>query len=304
MTKKLIIDTDPGVDDIVALVLALGSPKLEVRLLTTVAGNVGVEKVTQNALDLLHFLKKEVPVARGNALPLYGAITDAAEIHGAGGISGWTFEPSPERVLAEHGVLALREELLNSPEPVTLVGIGPLTNFALLFRQYPEVLPQVAEVVFMGGGFGAGNTTTAAEFNVYADPVATSIVLSSGVPVTMIGLDVTSHALIHQASANVLKMSSPVGEMVATLLAHYPGGDLTTGIRMHDACTIAYLLAPELFERAEKHVAVGIEGIARGLTVAGHDAKFNVPGPLINVLTSVQAETFETWLVEQIRQAW
>lgn len=300
MVKKVIIDTDPGVDDMVALVLALKSRELNVRLLTTVAGNVGVEKTTANALNLLHFLGETVPVARGNSLPLYGYITDASEIHGKSGISGWSFEPSSQLVLPAHAVVAMRDELMRSQEKVTLIGIGPLTNYALLFRQYPEVLSKIEEVIFMGGALGLGNTTTAAEFNAYADPVALSIVLNGGVPVTMIGLDVTSQALIYQESVDKLKLSGQVGVMLGTLLEHYPGGNLAEGQRMHDACTIAYLLAPHLFTTETKAVALGIEGIARGLTVAADDAKFSVPGAMINVVTSVDASAFEAWLLTQL----
>ena len=149
MVKPIIIDTDPGIDDVVAITAALYSEKLDVKLITSVGGNVGIENTTRNAVDLVSFLGKKIPVARGAHEPVFNQLETAAEVHGSSGIGNYTFNHDHEqtKLLKEHAVIALKEAILDSNDPVTLVPIGPLTNIALLLKQYPEVKENIEEIV-------------------------------------------------------------------------------------------------------------------------------------------------------------
>ncbi|KAG4065588.1 hypothetical protein HA402_016218 [Bradysia odoriphaga] len=152
----MILDTDPGIDDAVALVAALFHPKIDLRLVSTVAGNVSVDKTTNNALRLLHFLGASTPVARGAAAPLVRKLEDASHIHGNSGLDGYEFAEPTRQIVDGHAVEVMRDLLLASKEPLVLVPIGPLTNIALLLTLYPECKPAIARIVMMGGSAGAG----------------------------------------------------------------------------------------------------------------------------------------------------
>ncbi len=190
MTKRpIIIDTDPGIDDAVALAIALFSEKLDVKLLTTVAGNVGLDNVTDNLLKILDYVEKDIPVAMGAEEPLLKEMSDASSVHGLSGMEGFEFDPPSKRsLLDEHAITAMRRVILASDEPVTLVPIGPLTNIALLLKVYPEVKQNIKDIVLMGGSVTRGNKGVMAEFNIYFDPDAAKIVFMSGLPIVMAGL--------------------------------------------------------------------------------------------------------------------
>lgn len=176
----LIIDTDPGTDDAVAIALAVFNPRFDVRLITTVAGNVSIEATTTNALKLMAYYGKDVPVARGAAEPLIRQLDDASDIHGKTGMEGFDFpEPKTELLLDKHAVEAMRDEIMASAEPVTVMPIGPLTNIALLLKTFPEVKSRIERIVLMGGSVTRGNKGVMAEFNIFVDPEAAKIVLTS-----------------------------------------------------------------------------------------------------------------------------
>lgn len=186
----LIIDTDPGIDDAVAIALAVFNPRFDVRLITTVAGNVSIEATTTNALKLMAYYGKDVPVARGAAEPLIRQLDDASDIHGKTGMEGFDFpEPKTELLLDKHAVEAMRDEIMASAEPVTVMPIGPLTNIALLLKTFPEVKSRIERIVLMGGSVTRGNKGVMAEFNIFVDPEAAKIVLTSGLDITMATLD-------------------------------------------------------------------------------------------------------------------
>lgn len=191
MKHKIILDTDPGIDDAVMISTALTDPQLDVALITTVAGNVTVDKTTKNALKLVDFFNKDVPVAAGAADPLIKKFEDAARIHGESGMAGYDFPEPTSKPLTLHAVQALHETLKNSAEPITLITTGAYTNIALLLREYPEIKPKIKQIIAMGGSLGRGNMTSAAEFNVFTDPHAAQIMYSSQIPLVMVGLDVT-----------------------------------------------------------------------------------------------------------------
>lgn len=298
MKRPIIIDTDPGIDDAVALALAIRSEELDVRLITTVAGNVDVEKTTTNALKLVEFLGADIPVAKGCGLPLLKKLENAKDIHGESGMDGYDF-PAPTRsVTGVHAVEAMREAILNSPEKITLVPIAALTNVAILFTMYPEVKEKIEEIVMMGGSLSGGNTNTSAEFNIYVDPHAAAIVFQAGVKIRMAGLDVTRTAVLHHENSLRIKETGKVGEMFYSLFQHYRGGSLKNGLRVHDACAIACLLEPDLFETQDRYVEVATEGVAAGTLVADAAMKKNQDKePNVTVCMKIDPVRFEEWMV-------
>lgn len=219
----LIIDTDPGIDDAVAIALAVFNPRFDVRLITTVAGNVSIEATTTNALKLMAYYGKDVPVARGAAEPLIRQLDDASDIHGKTGMEGFDFpEPKTELLLDKHAVEAMRDEIMASAEPVTVMPIGPLTNIALLLKTFPEVKSRIERIVLMGGSVTRGNKGVMAEFNIFVDPEAAKIVLTSGLDITMATLDAGLGTVIPPEKTAQLKDMGKVG-----LMAHdLPGFNL------------------------------------------------------------------------------
>lgn len=299
--RPIIIDTDPGIDDAAALCIALRHPQLDVKLLSTVAANVTVDKTTANALKLTQFLDVDVPVARGCAAPLLKTLEPSSHIHGESGMDGYDFPPLTRKPLERHSVEVMREMIMESPEKVTLVPIGTHTNIAILLRMYPEVKENIEEIVTMGGGIAGGNTTSAAEFNIYNDPHAAAMVFSSGVPVTMLGLNVTNHALLHLDGALKIRESGPVGEMLYGLFRFYRGGTLEAGLRIHDACTICYLVHPEFFTAEKRFIEVATEGPAAGATVMRSNLiKEDDREPKTNVCMGIDSEKFEEWFISEL----
>lgn len=218
----LIIDTDPGIDDAVAIALAVFNPRFDVRLITTVAGNVSIEATTTNALKLMAYYGKDVPVARGAAEPLIRQLDDASDIHGKTGMEGFDFpEPKTELLLDKHAVEAMHDEIMASAEPVTVMPIGPLTNIALLLKTFPEVKSRIERIVLMGGSVTRGNKGVMAEFNIFVDPEAAKIVLTSGLDITMATLDAGLGTVIPPEKTAQLKDMGKVGLMAHDLFQRY-----------------------------------------------------------------------------------
>lgn len=301
--RNIIIDTDPGIDDAVAIALAIRSDMLDVRLITTIAGNVDVDKTTLNALKLVEFFDVDIPVAKGFSTPLLKKLENASDIHGESGMDGYDFPTPTREVLSVHAVEALRYTILNSKEKITLVPIAALTNIAILFSMYPEVKDNIEEIVMMGGSLSSGNTNTVAEFNIFVDPHSASIVFNSGVKITMVGLDVTRKAILYHDNSLKIKESGKVGDMFYSMFKHYRGGSLQNGLRVHDACAIAYLLKKEIFETKEMYIDVVTDGIAAGALVADAAMKKNKDKKAnINVCIDVDAVAFGDWIVSEFRK--
>lgn len=305
MSRPIIIDCDPGLDDAIALAMALRAPKLEVKAITTSAGNQTPDKTLHNALGLLTLMQREdIPVAGGAAKPLMRELVIADYVHGKTGM-GNTHLPQPNSQAVKQTAVELIAELLRtSAEPVTLVVTGPMTNIALLLAQHAELKDNIERIVFMGGGMNAGNTTPVAEFNFYVDPEAAEMVLQSGVPLTMAGLNVTHQALVlPQDIERIRRIANPVAAAVASMLDFYlplylshPRG--LPGAAMHDPCTIAWLLAPELFE--SRQLWVGVETVGKytaGMTVVDEFAQSGKPAN-VEVLTTINREGFIDLLAE------
>lgn len=301
--RPIIIDTDPGIDDAVALAIALYSEKLDVRLITTIAGNVSLQKVTTNALRLLKFFGKNVPVALGADRPLIKAPIDASDIHGSTGMDGFEFEePTEDLVLKEHAVNAMRRVIMESDEPITLVPIGPLTNIALLLKMYPEVKEKIAEIVLMGGSTTRGNMGVMSEFNIFADPEAAKIVFSAGLPVVMVGLDVGLKALVYPEDSAELKVMNETGNMIYQLFQKYRGGSMKTGLKMYDSCAIAYLLQPEMFQVVDTFVDVELNGsLTAGCTVVDLKGYLKQPSNA-KVCVDLDPDMFKQWFMESLRK--
>lgn len=270
----LIIDSDPGLDDALAIGLAIARPELDVLAVTTVGGNADVRHCTENALRLLHaYGRGDIPVAEGAAGPLVGEVVRATEVHGEGGIGTTELPSADAKAVPEHAVELMARILREQPDPVAIAPIGPLTNIALLLRLYPELAERIAHLSIMGGSIGEGNTTVSAEFNIYADPEAADVVFRSGVPITMMGLDVTHQALLDRASSEALRSSGTASARIAAELTDYAldrnmewSGRTTTAI--HDAVAVGHLAIGDLVDVAPYHVAVDTtDGPARGRTV-------------------------------------
>lgn len=275
--RKIIIDTDPGQDDAVAILLALASPELDVLGITAVAGNVPLPLTTKNALIVCELAGREdVKVFAGCDAPLSRALVTAEHVHGKTGLDGPQL-PTPKMALQEaHAVDFIIETLRAEPSgTVTLCPLGPLTNIATAFQRAPDIVERVQEIVLMGGAyFQVGNITPTAEFNIYVDPEAADIVFKSGVPIVVMPLDVTHKALTTRPRVEAFRaMGTEPGRMVAEWTDFFERFDKekygSEGAPLHDPCVIAYLLKPDLFQGREVNVMVetGSE-LTMGMTVA------------------------------------
>ncbi|MNJ49477.1 Non-specific ribonucleoside hydrolase RihC [compost metagenome] len=260
---------------------------------------MGLDKVTLNALKLLKFFKKNIPVAMGADRPLIKSPIDASNVHGSTGMDGYDFEePTKELLLQENAVNAMHRVIMESEQPVTLVPIGPLTNVALLLRMYPEVKEKIAEVVIMGGSTARGNAGVMAEFNIFADPEAAKIVFQSNLPVVMVGLDVGLKALVYPEDSERLKDMNETGQMIYQLFQKYRGGSMKTGLKMYDSCAIAYLLQPEMFTVADTFVDVELSGsLTAGCTVVDLKGYLGQENNA-KVCVDIDPQMFKTWFLE------
>ncbi|MEG0329428.1 MAG: ribonucleoside hydrolase RihC [Longicatena sp.] len=300
--RPIIIDTDPGIDDALAIAIALFSEELDVKLITTVAGNVGLDKVTYNTLRLLKYFEKDIPVAKGATCPLIRPYEDASSVHGKSGMEGFEFEEPTQTPLKENAINAMRTVIMESNEPITIVPIAPLTNIALLLKCYPEVKANIKEIVLMGGSASRGNKGVMSEYNIGVDPEAAHIVFHSGIKLTMVGLDVGLKALVLPEDSERIRKMNKTGEMAYCLFKKYRGGSFTTGLKMYDSTAIAYLLKPELFEIVETYVDVELCGsMTTGCTLVdlkGYLGKNNNA----SVCLDIDGDRFREWFIEAIRR--
>ena len=273
---RIIIDTDPGQDDAVAILVALASPEIEVLAITAVAGNVPLALTARNARVVCELAgRPEVPVHAGCDRPLARALVTAEHVHGKTGLDGADL-PDPTMPLSDiHAVDAIVEHLRREPPgTVTLCPLGPLTNVAAALARAPDIAGRIARIVMMGGAyFEVGNVTPAAEFNVYVDPEAARAVLASGVPTTVVPLDCTHKALTTRARNAAFAEAGRVGRVVAGWTGFFERFDRekygSEGAPLHDPCVIAWLLRPDLFTGRKVNVEVEVESpLTRGMTVA------------------------------------
>lgn len=271
--RHVLIDCDPGHDDALAIMTALAHPEeMSILGITTVGGNQTLQKVTKNAGNLLGFLHAKVPLASGQAQPLVKELMPAPEAHGDSGMDGPSFSGVDYPLTSDQGVRFLYEMIMTCPDKVAIAALAPLTNLALLLKVFPEVREKIECISMMGGGISHGNCTELAEFNIYVDPEAAQIVLTSGIPVIMAGLDVTEKAVITVEEIESLKGKGRVSQLAYELLHFYHETGKQFGFRdspLHDLCAVAWLLRPELFSGTAQNVQVVTDdGKARGLTFA------------------------------------
>jgi purine nucleosidase/pyrimidine-specific ribonucleoside hydrolase len=279
----VLLDCDPGHDDAIAILLALGCPDIDLLAVTTCFGNCSVEDGTRNALQVLELANADVPVAAGASGPLAQQAVLGDYVHGASGLDGPRLPPprrSPEPITA---VELMAATLSTSVVPITVVATGPITNVATLLQTHPELNHRISEIVFMGGSTQRGNHTPAAEFNTYADPEALDICLNSGLPVRMVGLNLTHQALATQeVVARLRSLPGRLGQITSAWMGFF--GESYQRVwsfdspPVHDPCTIAWLARPRLIESTSAFVAVELTGRwTRGMTVVDLDHRLAKP---------------------------
>jgi inosine-uridine nucleoside N-ribohydrolase len=263
---RVIIDTDPGVDDALALLLAMRSPELKIEAITPVAGNVPLELTLPNALRLVEIAgRTDIPVAAGARAPLVRRLVTATYAHGENGLGGAVFPEPTTRPVAEPAAEYIRRIVRKYPHQVTLITLGPLTNVATALNGDPELAGMVRGLTMMGGSLSGGNITPAAEFNVYVDPEAARIVFQSGIPITMVGLDVTRKTSLTDDHVRVLEAAqNPVSQAAAKIgrnaINHNRERGFLVGPNMHDSLAVAAFLDPTILKWQEYYVDVETTG--------------------------------------------
>lgn len=277
MAQKIIIDTDPGQDDAVAILLALACPELEVLGITAVAGNVPLSLTEMNARKIVELAgRQDIPVYAGCDSPLSRKLVTAEHVHGKTGLDGIELPAPSVPLQSGHAVDFIIDTLRQHPEgSITLVPVGPLTNIAAAFSRAPDIVPRVQRIVLMGGAyFEVGNITPAAEFNIYVDPEAAKAVFASGVPLVMLPLDATHEALTSRDWVEAMRaLPGKCGPAVASWTDFFERFDRekygSEGAPLHDPCAVAWLIRPDLFEGREINVEIETEGeFTTGMTVA------------------------------------
>lgn len=312
MARKIIIDTDPGVDDAMAIFMALRSPELDVIGLTTIFGNVETHLATSNALRLLEIAgRTDIPVARGADHPLVGSFKGPVPfVHGEDGQGNLNLPPPTTTAISESAAVFIVEQVMKYPGEVTLVPIAPLTNIALALRLEPRIEANVKEIVLMGGNaLEPGNATPAAEANVHNDPEAADVVFGAHWHVTMVGLDVTQKTVMQaEHIAAYEKANHKMGQHISKIIPFYLDFNEedkgSPGMFTHDPSAIAYLLNPSLFKTQQWPIRVETQGIGRGKTWPAINTKrMQSPWkdrPRVNVCVGVDAQGVIDLVLERL----
>jgi len=272
---RVIIDTDPGVDDALALLLAMRSPELKIEAITPVAGNVPLDLTLPNALRMVEIAgRNDIPVAAGAKAPLMRRLVSAAYAHGENGLGGAVFPEPKTRPVADPAPEFIRQVVRKYPHEMTLITIGPLTNIATALNGDAELAGMIKNLVMMGGSLSGGNITPAAEFNVYVDPEAARIVFQSGIPITMVGLDVTrktalTEDYVRQLEAGQNPVSQAAAKIARSAIAHNRQQGFAIDPHMHDSLAVAAFLDPSLLKFEDYYVDVETAGeLTAGETLA------------------------------------
>jgi len=307
-TRKIIIDTDPGQDDAVAILLALGSAELEIVGISAVAGNVPLKLTEKNARKICELAgRPDIKVYAGAIRPLARELVTAEEVHGKTGLNGPQLPDPKMKLQGQYAVDFIVETLMKEEAgTITLCALGPLTNVALALIREPKIAPRIKEIVLMGGGFfEGGNVTPTAEFNIYVDPHAADIVFKSGIPIVMMPLDVTHKALTTAKRTQAFRtLGTTVGNATADMLEFFERFDEekygTDGGPLHDPCVIAYLLQPELFKGRNCNVTVETSSeLTMGMTVIDWWGVTKRPKNAM-VMRDIDHDAFFALLVERL----
>jgi inosine-uridine nucleoside N-ribohydrolase len=298
--QRIILDTDPGVDDAIAFFLALRSPELQVEAVTPVSGNVPLSLTLPNALCLLEIAgRSDIPVAAGAANPFIRRLVTAKYAHGNNGLGGVDFPEPKTKPVAETATELICRLVRANPGQISIVAIGPLTNVATVLKSDSTIAPLIKSIVIMGGSLSGGNVTPAAEFNIYVDPEAARIVFDAGIPLTMVGLDVTRKVVIHDEQVRALEAAqNPVSQAAGKILrANFnrlskSGG--AAGFAMHDPLTVAQLIDPTVVTLKDYFVEVETSGeITAGETVGYTRGPIRRSPPLDTGLPTVETPEIE-----------
>ena len=296
--RKIILDCDPGHDDAIALMMSAKHPSLELLGVTIVAGNPTLEKTLVNGLNVCQKLGLSVPVYAGMKRPIMRQQIVAADIHGESGLDGHVFDPLTKKPEPEHAVSYLIRTLIASEGDITLVAVGPLSNVAVAMRMEPGIVSKIREIVLMGGAYGTGNVTPSAEFNIYADPEAARVVFTSGVPIVMMGLDLTNQTV---CTADVIERMRNTGNRAGALFADIMSFTLKTqaevyglaGGPVHDATCIGYLIDPGCITTKDMYVEIDVnEGPCYGRTVCD---ELGITGKTPNAKVGTRIDTPRFW---------
>jgi len=309
---KVIYDTDPGIDDAMALLLALSSPEIEIIGLTTVFGNTHVEATTRNALNLLNFAgRPDIPVAKGADQPMVAPRGLTGEfVHGDDGMGniGWTDVHNPsQKPIDKHAAQFIVETIMQNPGEITLVAVGPMTNIGLALQLEPRIAGHVRNVVIMGGNILApGNVSPTAEANIHNDPHASSLLFSAGWDLTMAGLDVTEATLMDNSFfAELGRSKNKFGQFIAQIIPFYQKfhheryGLINGKVHTHDPSAFACLIDPTLFTGKHWSIRVPVDGLSAGTTIADRTGHFYTT-PKTNVLMKVDSERFLKMFAERL----
>ncbi|MBO0457706.1 nucleoside hydrolase [Enterococcus hulanensis] len=298
--RPVILSTDPGIDDAVAIALALFSEELEVKLICPIFGNVSLEHTKANTEKLLTLYQKTPRVVLGSSRPLLREAIDASEIHGESGMDGYEFPEAT--IFADESQTAVEamHEVVNEAEKTTLVGIGPLTDIALFIHLYPQDLAKIDRIVVMGGSLGRGNYGVLSEFNFAADPEAAKIVFNSGIPIQVAPLEVGNQAKIMPEITNRLKSMGEIGEMIYQLFSKYRSGSVDAGLNMYDALAIALIVKPEIFEMVSTRVEIETTAsLTYGASLIDLNNYLDLPANA-EVAFNVEASRFEQWFIDSL----
>ncbi len=304
MLETIIIDTDPGQDDAVAILLALAAQdRLDLRGISAVAGNVPVAQAAANVVRVCDLAQRDVPMFKGAEAPLVFPLETAEFVCGPDGLAGADLPPPVGSLRGQHAVMFLIEQLKAADgRSITLCPLGPLTNIALALRLAPEIKPKIKRIVLMGGAMNLGNMTPAAEFNFYADPHAAAVVFTADLPLVMFGLNATHQAITtSEHNAAFASLGTATGQAVHGMLTRpRPGGLGTTAHPLHDPCVIAYLLWPELFTGRDCYVTIETsDGPLRGRSTVDWNGRLKRPANAF-VVNTVDAPVLMSRMITEL----
>ncbi len=306
--KKIpvIIDCDPGLDDVVALLMAGRNDKIDLKAVTVVGGNQTLEKVGKNTLKLLSFAEIHVPVGFGFRGPIVREPVIAPEVHGDDGIYGLMLPETKLKSSDLHAVDLIAETLIKSEEKITIIAMGPLTNIAIFLKKFPELKDKIEKISLMGGAINGGNCTPSAEFNIYVDPEAADIVFKAGIPIIMSGLDVTQKANVLQEDIEKIKeidnkLAKFLGQILEKLVSYHKT-TYFNGCHLHDPVALIAVTNPEMIKTKALHVEVELQGKhTRGMTVANEAKRFN-QNPNADVGFHIDKEAFVKEIINSIKK--
>lgn len=302
----VILDCDPGLDDIIAILMAHASERLDIKAITVVAGNQTLDIVTENTLKLLDFVGIDLPVAKGYEKPLERNLVTAEEVHGQNGLDGLELPKSNKKPTKIHAIELMAEILEKSEEKVTIIALGPLTNVAMLLNTYPHLKEKIEKISLMGGAIRGGNKTPAAEFNIYVDPEAADYVFRSGLEIVMAGLDVTHQAnVLPEDIKRIEDLGNKTSKMVVQLVESMRKYHLKFGFdgcHLHDPVSVCYVIDPSMMTSKKYNVQIETKGEhTLGETVVDVEGVLGLKEN-VTILLDVDREKFIEMIIEAVKK--